>query len=63
VVSTDKIRVNEQKLKHSRLPMNLMKHFYFEGDLALAQVAREVVESPSLDMYKIYLDMALGSQL
>jgi len=37
--------------------------FHCEGDRALAQVAREVMESPSTEIFKSHLDMVLGDQL
>jgi len=37
--------------------------FYCEGDQALAQVAREVVKSPSLEIFKGHLDTVLGNWL
>ena len=44
--------------------MNIRKNFFHcEGDRALAQVTREVVDSPSVEIFKTHLDVVLGKQL
>jgi len=37
--------------------------FLLKGDQALAQAAREVVKSPSLEIFRSHLDMVLGNLL
>ena len=64
VVLSARTRVNEHKLEHRRFHLNIRKHF------ATVQVMehwnrlpREVVESPSLEIFKGHLDVVLGSVL
>jgi len=40
---------------------NIRKLLHCEGDWALARVAREVVESPSLEIFKSHPDIVLGN--
>lgn len=45
VVPSDMIRCKGHKLKYSRFHMNISKHFCFEGDRMLAQVAQRNCEN------------------
>lgn len=47
------------------IPFNIRNNFFFcyEGDQTLAQVAKEIVDSPSLKVLKTQLDTALRNLL
>ncbi|KFV93350.1 hypothetical protein N327_05099, partial [Fulmarus glacialis] len=50
------------KLKHRRFCLNIRKHFFIVGVTKhWHRLPREVVESPSLEIFKSHLDMFLGN--
>ena len=62
MVPSDETRGSRHKLKHSRFPLNIRKHFFtVRVKEYWHRLPREVVESPSLEISKSHLDMALGS--
>lgn len=55
VVPKDRTRDNRQKLKHRKHSVRVTKHWH--------KLPREVVESPSLELFKSHLDLVLGNPL
>ena len=61
-VDSDRTRGNGFKLKEGRLRFDVRgKFFITESDEVLNRLPREVVDAPSLEMFKARLDGALGS--
>jgi len=61
-VDSDRTRGNGFKLKEGRLRFDVRgKFFITESDEVLNRLPREVVDAPSLEMFKARLDEALGS--
>jgi len=64
VVPNDKTRGNGHRLKHRKFQLNMRKNFF---TLRVTEhwdgLSREVVESPSLEIFKTRLDRALCSLL
>jgi len=64
VVPSDSRRGDRHKRKHRRLCQNTRKNFFI---VRVAEhwhrLPREAMESPSLEIFKTYLDTVLGSQL
>ena len=58
MVPSDRTRGNGIKVNHRGRQETL---FLGEGDTALAQVPRDVMESFSLEIFQSYLDMVLGN--
>ncbi|KAK4827617.1 hypothetical protein QYF61_019542 [Mycteria americana] len=51
-------RVNRHKVKHKRFPLNIRKHFFtVRVTKHWHRLPREVVESPSSEIFKSHLDM------
>ena len=57
VVPRDRTRGNGHKLKQRKFQLNMRKNFFS------LRLPREVVESPSLEIFKTHLDKVLGSLL
>ena len=64
VVPSDRTGGNGHKLKHRRFCVNIRKHFFTVRVTEYwHRLPREVVESPSLEVFKSHLDMVLRNQL
>lgn len=55
VVPRDKNRDNRHKLKHRKHPVRVTEQWH--------KLPREVMESPTLEVFKSHLDLVLGNQL
>jgi len=64
VVPSDRTRGHGHKLRHRKVPLNIREHFLgVRVTECWKRLPREVVGSPSLEIFKSYLDMVLGNQL
>ena len=59
----DRTRSNGFKLREGRFGLGIRKNFFYnEGGETLNRFPREVVEAPSLQIFKARLDRALGNR-
>jgi len=63
VVPSNRTRGNGRKLKQSKFRLNMRKIFPLRVTEHWNRLPREVVESPSLEIFKTRLDKALSSLL
>jgi len=64
VVPSGRTRGNGHTLKHRRLPLNIKEYsLTVRVTESWHRLPREVVESPSLEIFKSHLDMILYKQL
>jgi len=63
VVPSKRTRGNGHKLKHRKLHLNMMNFFPLRVTEHWNRLPREVVESPSLEIFKTHLDKVLCSLL
>jgi len=62
VVPSNRIRGNGHKLKHRKFHLNMRKNFFPLREMERwNRLPREVVESPSLEIFKTRLDQVLCS--
>jgi len=63
-VPCDSTRVKGHQLKHRRFPLNIRKHFLTVSVTKHChRLPREIVECPSLEIFRSHLDTVPGLQL
>jgi len=64
VVPSDRARGNGHKMKHRKFDLNMRKNFFILRVMEhWNRLPREIVESPSLEIFKTRLDNVLCSLL
>ena len=64
VVPSDRMRGNGHKLKHRKFQLNMKGHFFTVGVTEhYNRLPREVMESPSLEIFKTHLYAILSNML